>query len=147
MADTGYNWGSWTAVTKSGGGDWTTLAVADDGNAGSGEISLDGVAAINFGLAIIEDNTGAVAANSFTIAILRTVDGTNFEDAPGLAGAQVGAPFKFIVTPVQNDTVYVAFALDAAQFGSAIKLWVVNESGQELSTTVKYQTATVPVAS
>jgi hypothetical protein len=26
MADTGYNWGSWTAVTKSGGGDWTTLA-------------------------------------------------------------------------------------------------------------------------
>lgn len=147
MADTGFNWGSWAAVTKSAGGDWTALDVADDANAGSTAISLDNIAAINLSLTIVEDNTGAVAANSFTIAILRDIDGTNYEDAPGLAGAQVGAPYKFVVTPVQNDTVYIAFALDASQWGANIKIWVVNESGQTLTTTVKYQTATVPAAS
>jgi hypothetical protein len=146
MADTGANWGSWTAVAKSGGGDWTALDIADDANAGSGAISLDGVAAINFGVALVEDNTGAINGN-VTVAILRDVDGTNYEDIPGLAGAQVGSPYKFQVLPVQNDTVYVAFALDAFQFGTSIKIWLLNEGGQTLTTTVKYQTATVPAAS
>ena len=146
MADTGYNWGSWAAVTKSGTGDWTNLDIADDANAGSAAISLDGLAAINFGLAIVEDNTGAINGN-VTIAVLRDVDGTNYEDIPGLAAAQVGSPYKFQITPVQNDTVYIAFAIDPAQFGSSVKLWIVNEGGQTLTTTVKYQTATIPVAS
>ena len=146
MSDTGANWGSWTAATKSGGGDWTDLDIADDGNAGSTAISLDGVAAINFGIALVEDNTGAINGN-VTVAILRDADGTNYEDVPGLAGAQVGSPYKFQITPVQNDTVYVAFALDAFQFGGSIKIWLLNEGGQTLTTTVKYQTATVPVAS
>lgn len=146
MADTGYNWSAWAAVTKSGTGDWTDLAINDDANAGSAAISLDGVAAINFGLSFAEDNTGAING-LVTIAILRDVDGSNYEDVPGLAGVQVGSPFKFQITPVQNDTVYVPFALDASQFGSSIKIWVVNEGGQQLVTTAKYQTATVPVAS
>jgi len=146
MADTGCNWGAWTAVAKSGGGDWTALDIADDANAGSGVISLDNVAAINFGLTIVEDNTGAING-MVTVAILRDVDGTNYEDVPGLADAQVGAPYKFKFTPVQNDTVYIPFALDAFQFGSNIKIWLLNEGGQTLTTTVKYQTATVPVAS
>ena len=146
MADTGYNWGAWAAVAKSAGGDWTDLAVDDNADAGSGAISLDGVAAINFGLSFVEDNTGAING-VVTIAILRDVDGSNYEDVPGLAGAQVGSPYKFQITPVQNDTVYIAFALDASQFGSSIKLWVLNEGGQQLVTTVKYQTATIPLAS
>lgn len=147
MADTGIKWGSWTAVTKSGTGDWTALDIADDGNAGSAAIDLTGpYASINFGLTIVEDNTGAING-TMTVAILRTVDGTNYEDIPGVAGAQVGAPYKFSFTPVQNDTVYIAFAVDPKEFGSSIKIWLLNESGQTLTTTVKYQTATVPVAS
>lgn len=146
MAETGYNWGAWAAVTKSGGGDWTSLDIADDANAGSGAISLDGLAAVNFGVALAEDNTGAING-LVTVAILRDVDGTNYEDVPGLAGTQVGSPYKFQVTPVQNDTVYFAFAIDPAQFGSSIKIWLLNEGGQTLTTTVKYQTATIPAAS
>ena len=146
MADTGYNWGAWAAVAKSAGGDWTDLAVDDNADAGSGAISLDGVAAINFGLSFDEDDTGAING-VVTIAILRDVDGTHYETKPGLAGDQVGSPFKFTVTPVQDNTVYIAFALDASQFGSSIKLWVLNEGGQQLVTTVKYQTATIPLAS
>lgn len=146
MGDTGYNWGAWAAVAKSGGGDWTSLDIADDANAGSAAISLDGLASINFGISVVEDNTGAING-AVTIAILRDVDGTNYEDIPGLGGAQVGAPYKFQVTPVQNDTVYVAFALDPAMFGGSIKIWILNEGGQTLTTTVKCQTATIPMAS
>ncbi len=147
MGDTGIKWGAWAAVAKSGGGDWTNLDVADDGNAGSGVIDLTGpLAAINFGVTVVEDNTGAING-LVTVAILRTVDGTNYEDVPGLAGAQVGVPYKFTFAPVQNDTVNVAFALDPAEWGGSIKIWLLNESGQVLATTVKYQTATVPVAS
>ncbi len=147
MADTGIKWAAYAAVAKSGGGDWTNLAVADDANAGSGAIDLTGpYAAVQFGIALTEDNTGAINGD-VTVAILRDADGGNYEDVPGLAGAQVGAPYKFTIRPVQNDTVYSAFAIDPAQFGKSIKLWIVNESGQELATTVKMQTATVPVAS
>jgi hypothetical protein len=146
MANTGYVWGAYAAVAKSGGGDWTALDIADDANAYSGAIDLSGFAAINFGVAIAEDNTGAING-VVTIAILRDCDGSNYEDIPGLANAQVGSPWKFSITPVQNDVVYKAFALDVSSFGKSVKILILNEGGQTLTTTVKYQTATVPVAS
>ena len=98
------------------------------------------------GVQLVEDNTGAVVANSVTIAILGDTDGTNYEDLPGLAGAQVGAPYKFTITPVQNDTVYVPFNVDPKYYDN-FKVVVLNESGQELVTDVLIKTATVPVAS
>lgn len=133
-------WSGWGEVQKSGTGDWTDLAINDDANAGSAAISLDEVIAINFGVKLVEDNTGAINGN-VTVAILRG-DGTTDEDAPGLAGSQVGSPYKFTITPVQSDTVYVQFAIESMYFGSSVKLWIVNESGQQLVTSVRYQTAT-----
>jgi hypothetical protein len=146
MADSGYNWSdSWTFLTKSGGGDWSALAVADDGNAGSTAISMDGYAAVDIAFDLYEDNTGAINGN-VTIAVLADADGTNYEDVPGLAGAQVGGPMKFQVLPVQNDHVYGHFRLLGSDW-SSFKIWILNEGGQELATSFRYKYATIPVAS
>ena len=140
MADTGFNWdAAWSAVTKSGGGDWTTLAVADNGNAGSTAISLDGKAAVEISWSLVEDNTGAIDG-VVTIYILGDCDGTNYEEMTP------GNPFRFTVTPVQNDTVWGRCRLLGSDF-SSFKVWMLNEGGQELSTTFKYRYATIPAAS
>jgi len=145
MANTGHDWGSWAFVQLSGG-DWDADALADDGIATSDTITVDKKSAIIVGMAFAEDNTGAVVANSVTVAILGTFNDTLFEDAPGLAGAQVGNPMKFKITPVQNDTVYTQFSIDPRDY-NLLKISVVNESGQELAVSCKYKPADVPVAS
>jgi ABC-type glucose/galactose transport system permease subunit len=138
MADTGFNWGSWAAMQK-GAGDWTADAIADNGTETGDETSLDGIAACEIGIAAYEDNTGAIDGD-VTVYVLGTVDGTNFEETT------IGTPWSFLFTPVQNDTVYKRISIDPAHYGS-FKLAIKNEGGQELAFTVKYRTATVPVAS
>jgi len=145
MANTGHDWGAWAFVQLSAG-DWDADALADDGSAISDAITVDIKSAILIGLILAEDNTGAVVADSVTVAILGTPDDTNYEDAPGLASAQVGNPMKFKVTPVQNDTVYMQFSIDPRDY-HLFKIAVVNESGQELAVSCKYKQANVPVAS
>jgi len=145
MAATGHDWGSWAFVQISAG-DWNAVALADDAPATSDAITVDKKSAIIIGMAFAEDNTGAVVANSVTIAVLGTFDDTTYEDAPGLAGAQVGNPMKFHITPVQDDTVYIQFSIDPRDY-HLFKICVVNESGQELAVSCKYKTADVPVAS
>lgn len=145
MAATGHDWGAWAFVQESGS-DWDADALADDATDTSDTITVDKKSAIIIGMAFYEDNTGAVVANSVTIAILGTFNDTLFEDAPGLAGAQVGNPMKFKITPVQNDTVYIQFSIDPKDY-HLFKICVVNESGQELAVSCKYKTADVPVAS
>ena len=145
MANTGHDWGAWAFVQLSGG-DWDADALADDGIATSDTITVDKKSAIIIGMAFAEDNTGAVVANSVTVAILGTFNDTIFEDAPGLADAQIGNPMKFKITPVQNDTVYIQFSVDPRDY-HLFKIAVVNESGQELAISCKYKTADIPVAS
>lgn len=145
MAETGHNWGAFAFVQESSS-DWDGDLLADDGTDTSDAITVDTKSAIMIGMAFAEDNTGAVVANSVTIAILGTFNDTIYEDAPGLAGAQVGNPFKFEITPVQNDTVYIQFSIDPRDY-NLFKISVVNESGQELAVSCKIKTATVPVAS
>ena len=145
MAETGHNWGAYAFVQESAS-DWDDDALADDATDISDAISMDTKSAIMVGMRFIEDNTGAVAANSVTIAILGTWDDTTYEDAPGLAGAQVGRPQKFKITPVQNDTVIIQFEIDPRGFNN-FKIAVVNESGQELAVSCKIKSATIPVAS
>ena len=145
MAETGHNWGAWAFVQESTS-DWDADALADDATDTSDTITVDTKSAIIIGMAFAEDNTGAVVANSVTVAVLGTFDDTLFEDAPGLAGAQVGNPMKFKITPVQNDTVYLQFSIDPRDY-NLFKICVVNESGQELAVSCKIKTATVPVAS
>ena len=148
MANTGYKWGSWAFAQKSGAaGDWDDVAINDDAGQLSDALSLDQKAGFQLGITLVEDNTGAVVANSVTVAVLVTPDGTNWEDPPGLAGVQVGCPYKFSVTPVQNDTVYLSPVFDSKWFGSDPKIYILNESGQQLVTDVKYRTCDIPVAS
>ena len=144
MAETGHDWGSWAFVQESAN-DWDADALADDTTDISDAITVDTKSAILIGMAFAEDNTGAVVANSVTVAILGTWDDTTYEDAPGLDGAQVGNPMKFKITPVQNDTVYTQFSIDPRDY-HLFKIAVVNESGQELAVSCKIKTSDVPVA-
>ena len=145
MANTGYTWGAWAFVQESAS-NWDADALADDATDTSDAITVTTEAAIIIGMAFAEDNTGAVVANSVTVAVLGTFDDTTYEDAPGLAAAQVGNPMKFKITPVQNDTVYIQFSIDPRDY-HLFKICVVNESGQELAVSCKIKTADVPVAS
>jgi len=145
MAATGHDWGAWAFVQESAS-DWDADALADDATATSDAITVDTKSAIIIGMAFAEDNTGAVVANSVTVAILGTFNDTLYEDAPGLAGVQVGNPQRFTITPVQGDTVYIQFSIDPRDY-NLFKICVVNESGQELAVSCKYKTADVPVAS
>jgi len=138
MPDTGLNWGAWAAMQK-GAGDWSADAIADNGTETGDETSLDGVAACEVGIAAVEDNTGAIDG-VVTVYILGTADGTNFEETTQ------GGPWAFAFTPVQNDTVYKRFSVDPGHFGS-FKLAIKNEGGQEIAFTLKYRTATIPLAS
>ena len=142
MANTGIVWGSWAAVQKSGTGDWTALDVADNGNAGSAEIAFGTKAAIKIGYFLVEDNTGAIDGD-VTIWILNETANGDWQ----LYDVTVLAPYRFRVRPVQNKTYRDWITLYAGSWGDSIKLWILNESGQILTTTFAFQTGDVPVAS
>jgi hypothetical protein len=137
-ADTGYSWGAWAAMQKSAG-DWTSDAIADNGTETGDATALDGKAACIVSIAAVEDNTGAIDGVC-TVYILGDTDGTNYEETT------IGSPYSFTFTPVQNDTVYIAFNVDPKHYDD-FKIAIKNEGGQEIAFTVKYKTATIPVAS
>ena len=140
MANTGIVWGAWTAVTKSGTGDWTGLDVADNANAGSAEIAFGTKAAIKIGFSLVEDNTGAIDGVVTIYVLGETANG----DWQIYA---VDSPYSFEVAPTQNATIKDWFALYSGSWGDSVKIWMLNESGQILTTTFAYQTGDVPVAS
>lgn len=139
MIEKGYNWDdSWSAMQKSGG-DWSSDAIADTATEMGDAVSMDEKAAIEVGIAAVEDDTGAIDGD-VNVHILGDVDGSNYEE-PGVAGA-----YSFSFTPVRNDTVYVRFRVLASDY-SKFKIALENQSGQEIAFTVKYKYATIPVAS
>ena len=140
MANTGITWSAWSAVTKSGTGDWTGLDVADNANAGSAEIAFGTKAAIKIGFSFVEDNTGAIDGD-VTILILNETANGDWQ-----VYGVVDKPYKFGVRPVQNATIRDWFTLYAGSWGDSIKIWILNESGQILTTTFAFQTGDVPVA-
>jgi hypothetical protein len=137
MADTGYNWGSWAAMQK-GAGDWTSDDITDTSTETGDATSLDGIASMEISIAAVEDNTGAIDG-VVNVYVLGDCDGTNYEETNT-------ASYSFSFTPVQNDTVYVRFRLLGSDF-SSVKVALNNDAGQTLAMTVKYRTATIPVAS
>ena len=140
MAETGHNWGAWAFAKDDGGTDWDADALANSGTEVSNTaISLDTKSACEVGIALYEDNTGAISG-VVTVYVLGSGGGIADEETT------IGSPWAFTITPVQNDTVYKRFSVDPAAYGD-FKIAVFNESGQELAVSVKYRTATVPVAS
>ena len=143
MADTGYNWSAWDYVQKSST-DWNDDALADAATETSDEIDLDGKAACEIGVKLIEDNTGAIDGTATIYVLGATGDdggGSEEWEEPG-----VGSPWSFTLTPVQNDTVKKRFSVDPAHYGKC-KVAVFNDAGQELAVTVEYRTAEIPAAS
>jgi len=131
---------SWTAVTYSTGTDWTAVALADEGDQVSDAMSLDSKIACEISVKAVEDNTGACDGNLY-IYLLRDTDGTNYEDFtadtdndnPQLLG---------VINPEQNKTRYRTMTISAHDV-SAFKVALDNDSGQELTITVKVRYATV----
>lgn len=145
MTDTGFKPSASHAFVQKGAGDWSADALADDATETSDAMEPGTKVNRTFFITAVEDNTGAINGVC-TVAILEDCDGTNYEDAPGLAGAQVGGPDKFQFTPVQNDTVYVRPFSVSGQYHHKYKLAILNESGQELAISVRYKDVTIPVA-
>ena len=140
MADTGYNWGDWAFAQNEDPADWNASPLVDNATEISGTaISLDGKAACEVGIALAEDNTGAINGVA-TIYVLGSGGGIADEETT------IGSPWAFTITPVQNDVVYKRFSVSPADYGD-FKIAVLNEGGQELAVSVKYRTATVPAAS
>lgn len=144
MGSITYDWdAAWTVVDYNSGTDWTSVAIADEGDLTSDAISLDGKAACEISVTAVEDNTGACNGLLY-IYLCRDVDGTNYEDftadddndAPALVG---------VITPVQNKTKRRTFTIDAGEV-SSFKIAVDNDAGQELAVSVKVRFATVATA-
>ena len=148
MPETGHNWGAWVFAKDDGGTDWDADLLADDGGAGPGStgtetsntsIDLDTKSACEVGIALSEDNTGAIDG-VVTVYVLGSGGGIADEQT------DIGNAWAFTITPVQNDTVYTRFHVSPAVYGD-FKIAVWNASGQQLAVSVKYRTATVPLAS
>jgi len=141
MADTGYNWAAaWVFAKNGAGADWNANALANAATLTSNTaISLDVIAACEVGIALYEDNTGAITG-VVTVYVLGSGGGIADEETT------IGSAYSFTITPVQNDTVYKRFSVDPGAYGD-FKIAVTNASGQELAVSVKYRTATIPVAS
>lgn len=142
MAATGYDWGAWAFAEDSGGGDWNADALADAADEISdGAIDLDVKAACEVIVFLEEDNTGAITGE-VTVYVL----GDGGGGAGTVEDIGIGSPFSFNIIPVQNDVVVKRFMVDPAAYGT-FRVGVDNNSGQELAVTVKFRTATWPVAS
>ena len=141
MADTGFNWGAWAFVKNGAGGDWDTDALADNAAVVSNtSISLDVIAACEVGFDLIAGAGGITGV--VTVFILGDVGGMADEEIT----ADVGSPWKFTIMPVASDNVYKRFMVDPGLYGS-FKVAIINESGQQLTISVKVRTATIPAAS
>ena len=145
MPNTGHTWGSFSFVQLAAA-DWDAIAQADDAAADvSDAITITTKSAIIIGWTVTA-GVGVVVDDSVTIAILGTSDDTNYEDAPGLAGVQVGNPFKFQITPVESDSVHGQFSIDPRDYNK-FKIAMLNESGQSLNVSFRQKDADIPVAS
>lgn len=139
-----YDWdASWTVVDYSSGTDWTSVAIADEGDLTSDALSLDGKAACEISVTVVEDNTGACDGNVY-VYVCRDVDGTNYEDFT--ADDDNDAPMLLmILDPVQNKTKRKTATIDAGEV-SSFKIAVDNDSGQELAVSVKIRYAVLTTA-
>ena len=144
MAGTGYDWSAWGYVQLSAG-DWDGDASADNAIQTSDAIALDGKAACVIGIVLDEPDGSAVVANSVTIAVLGDANDA-YENPLVVAGAGLGSPWQFVMTPIISDNVYKQFSIDPKYYDNC-KICIMNESGANLDITVSIKTATIPLAS
>lgn len=144
MADTGNKAGSFAhAAISATPVDGT--AVADSANVTTDAIDNSKTLArvgtvVSIGL--VEDNTGAITG-TVTVGIF----GSDLD--PDSEGFQTATdPFwQFVMTPIQNAEVISAPFLVAGEVHPNFKVYLANDSGQELAITINLVPITVPVAS
>ncbi len=146
MADTGYKGGSYAHADYSGGTDVDGIAVAN-----SAAITTDAIdnsvtaarAGYSVSVGVVEDNTGAISG-TVTVALLSS----DFDpDSEGYQDPAVDPVWKFDFTPVQDDEITASpVFVDGATYPK-FKVWVDNNSGQELAVTINLCPISVPVAS
>ena len=147
MADTGYNWLSLTHFTVAAAAVDGT-AVADAAAITCDALDLDGYAACEVSVNVVEDNTGACDGDVY-ISVLRSdldPDSEGFQVGPTTGPVYTDPVYGTIIDPVQNTTRTATFSIDPASV-SKFKLHILNDSGQELAVTANYKLATIPVAS
>ena len=136
MAETGYNWGAWTACgvaaeTLTTGG--TILLVTD-------AIDLDGVAACLVSISATYSDS-AKATGGLEVAVLDDANGAYQEQA------DIGVGFEMIYT--QAGTRLLVIPIDP-KYHQLFKIMCDWNNTTESSTaiiTIQYKTATIPVAS
>jgi len=136
MAETGYNWGAWTAcgvaaevLTTAG----TILLTTD-------AIDLDGKAACLVAIAVTYSDH-VKATGGLEVAILDDVNGTYQEQL------DIGTGFEMIFT--QADIRYLNISVDP-KYHQLFKImcdWNNTTGNSTATITIQYKTATIPVAS
>lgn len=132
------NWDdTWTFLKNDSAVDIDAMAVANLGAILSEEISLDGYAGVEFGVASYEDNTGAPTGyvNVYVLGYGATGWQT-IDDDPALV-----APIQ----QAQNATRRKRFSVPASRF-SSVKILTDNQCGQEVAVSIKYKRAKVDSA-
>ncbi len=148
MADTGFNWGALAHFTHSVGTPIDGVAVADAAGLVSDAVDLDGYAACEVSVTVIEDNTGAVDGDAY-VSVLRSdldPDSEGYQVGPTTGPVYTDPVWGVPIDVVQNATRKVTFSVSPAQV-SKFKLQVLNDAGQELAVTENYKLATIPAAS
>lgn len=131
---------AWTVVTYGTGTNWTSVALADEGDQVSDAMSLDQKIAAEISVTVVEDNTGACDGDVY-VYVLRDTDGTNYEDFTADDDNDNPA-LLMVIDATQNKTRRKTATIYAEEV-SAFKIAVDNDSGQELAVTVKVRYATL----
>ena len=147
MADTGYNWLTLTHFQVAAA-DVDGTAVNDQAAITCDALDLDGKAACEVAVYVVEDNTGACDGDVY-ISVLRSdldPDSEGYQVGPTTGPVYTDPVYGVILDPVQNTTRKTTFSVDPATV-SKFKLHILNDSGQQLHVTANYKFATIPVAS
>ncbi len=128
----GNDWGDYSFVQK-GSTDWDADALLDTVTEISDTVTVNDKSSAVVSITATEGNVGAIDG-LVTVYILGDIDGTNFEEPT------IGNTYKVAFTPVQNDAVRIMIPI-APQLYKNFKVAVENQSGQELSMSVRIITA------
>jgi len=131
MADTGYNWTTFSEHDAMG-------AVADGADDTSPVLDLDGKAACQIGLTLA--GAAGTVDSVVNVYVLGTVDGTDYETMTN------GSPWSFSIAPVASTSVYKVFSIDPKAYPKCA-IGISNDSNISVTVTIDVNTATVPVAS
>jgi len=120
---------SWTFLQASAA-DIDSTAVADAAQLTSDELSLDGYAGAEIGVASVEDNTGACDGD-VTVYVLGY-------GATGWQTIDDSLHIGDTIDQDQNATMRAHFVVDADRY-SSFKVLVDNQCGQEVAISIKYK--------